>query len=171
MDLRWTVPEGLWSIHGFVNVVSGTWSKIWETRVLIFKCVSTRHQFFFLMTALPRPRGVMLWRVAILEVLRSKVIPTGLRNFRANKKRFFSKKAISKTHMKTDTHDNQLPQTMTHEPILNDCIEPSSGVMLRRGAIWEAIPLGCTFKNQNMCYPFSIVHSVSKSLIFTQKRL
>ena len=95
--------------------------------------------------------GVMLRRGAILEVLRAKVIPTGLRNFCANKQRFFSKRAISKRNMKTDSHDNQLPPIMTHEPITNDCVEPSSGVMLRRGAVSEGLPSRYTFKNKNTC--------------------
>ena len=71
--------------------------------------------------------GVMLWRGAILEVLRAKFLPTGLRNFRVNKCRFFSIKAISKTHMKTDKHDNQLPPIMTYEPFANDCFERNAG--------------------------------------------
>ena len=103
------------------------------------------------MTALTRPRGVMLWRGAILEVLRAKFLPTGLRNFRVNKCRFFSIKAISETHTKTDKHDNQLPPIMTYEPFANDCFERNAGVMLPRGAILEVIHSGCTFKNQNVC--------------------
>ena len=106
------------------------------------------------MTTLPRPRGVMLWRGAILEVSRPKVIPTGLRNVRANKQRFFSKKAISKTHMKTDTHDNQLPPIMTHEPITNDYVELSSGVMLRRGAILEGYLVDTHLKIKTRGSPF-----------------
>ena len=42
MSFESTVPEGLWSIHRFVNVVSGTWSKIGDKRVLILKCVALR---------------------------------------------------------------------------------------------------------------------------------
>ena len=92
------------------------------------------------MTALPRARGVMTWRGAILEVLSAKFLPKGLRNFRANKCRFFSMQAISKTHMKMDIHDNQLPPIMTHEPFANGCSEPRAGSHVReRGNIQSNI--------------------------------